>query len=127
MTLDKIPVGVSFGLGKDIAVNAIIGKPTLKEWTGCIDFVDDIFTSVELNLSFNMEYKMADTGLPSNIMFDSTKFVRPKPDQPFIAQIVSIDRDTNIASVSDKNNNPTIIDNHVNGCMTRVVTVNKQM
>ena len=92
-----------------------------------MDFVDDIFTSVELNLSFDMEYKMADTGLPSNIMFDSTGFVRPKPDQPFIAQIVSIDRDTNVASVSNKNNNHTVTDNHVNRCMTRVVTANKQM
>lgn len=58
---DKLPILLLFGLGKGVAVNAIIGEPTLKEWKGVIYFVRDCFTSIELILTFDMEYKMANT------------------------------------------------------------------
>ena len=37
-SVNKLPIFLSLGLGNEVAVNAIIGKPTLKEWKGCVDF-----------------------------------------------------------------------------------------
>ena len=45
-------------------MNEIIGKPTLKEWKGCVDLNNDTFTSDELMVQFDMEYKVVDAGLP---------------------------------------------------------------
>ena len=118
---------MSFGLGKDVAVKAIIEKPSLKKWKGCIDFAEDIFTSVELKLSFDMEYKMANAGLPNNKIFDSTSFVRPKSNQSTAVQVMSIHRESDLVSIPESNQGPTVIDKHMNRCMARVVTANKQM
>lgn len=52
--IDKLPNILSFGLGEEIAVNAIVVKVTLKEWTRCIYFVTYTFTSEELMLLFDM-------------------------------------------------------------------------
>ena len=49
-SIHKLPIILSFGLGNKVAVNAIIGKPTLKEWKGCVDFNNDTFISEELLL-----------------------------------------------------------------------------
>ena len=59
----KLPILLSFGWGNEVAVNVIIGKPTLKEWEDYVDFNNDIFTSEEMMLQFDMEYKVADSGL----------------------------------------------------------------
>ena len=76
--INKLPILLSFGLGKEVTANAITVKPTLKEWTRCVEFSRDVFTSEELRLSFDMSYKMANLGLPKDVIFDSTSFVRPK-------------------------------------------------
>ena len=47
-SIDKISILLLFGLGKEVAVNAIIGKPTIDEWKGCVDFTRDIFTRTEV-------------------------------------------------------------------------------
>ena len=70
-SIDKFLILLSFGLGNEVAVNAIIGKPALKESKDCVDFNKDIFTSEKLMLQFNMEYKVAYTGLPKNVIFDN--------------------------------------------------------
>ena len=45
-SVNKFPIFLSFGLGNEVAVNTIIGKPTLKEWKGCVNFNNDTFTSL---------------------------------------------------------------------------------
>ena len=49
-SVNKLPILLSFGLGNEVAVNTIIGKPTLKEWKDGVDFNNDTFTSEELIL-----------------------------------------------------------------------------
>jgi len=91
-SIDKLHILLSFGLGKEVAVNAIIGQPTLKEWKCCVDFARDIFTSEELQLLFDMSYKIADLGLPKDVIFGSTSVVCPKQQCTAGLHIVSIDR-----------------------------------
>ena len=120
---DGKQVSLSFGLGNEVAVNAIVGKPTLKAWKGCIDFSNDMFTSEVLRLSFAMEYKMADTGLPPTVMFDSTSFVRPKPNINIGAYVVSIDREDNSASTATSiTGDNTVTDCQIDGCLKRTVS-----
>ena len=63
-SVNNLPILFSFGLGNEVAVNAIIGKPMLKEWNGCVNFNNDTFTSDHLMVQLDMEYKVADAGLP---------------------------------------------------------------
>ena len=77
-SINNLPILLFFGLGKEVAVIAIIGKPTLKEQKECVDCSRVVFTSEELRLSSDMSYKMADMGLPKDVIFDSTSFVCPK-------------------------------------------------
>ena len=119
--VDKKPVTISFGLSNEVAVNAIVGKPTLKLWKGCIDFSTDTFTSEVLQLSFSMEYKMADTGLPSSVVFDSTKFVRPKAPDKVESYVLSIDMENSSATYDTTVTGNTVVEAEVNGCITRTV------
>ena len=118
---DNQPVTISFGLGNEVAVNAIGGKPTLKAWKGCIDFSTDTFTSEVLRLLFNMEYKMADTDLPDSVVFDSTSFVRPKIANKIGTYVLSIDRENNSATHNTTVTPDTVTELEVNGCLTRTV------
>ena len=74
-----IPVKLAFGLGAEVAVNAIIGLPTLKKWKATIDVGNDEFVSKLLDLAFPLHYHGADSGLPPSIKFTSEDFVRPRP------------------------------------------------
>ena len=120
-TIDNQPITLSFGLGNEVAVNAIIGKPTLKAWKGCIDFASNTFTSEALRLSFDMEYKMADSGLPKSVVFDSTGFVRPKTSGQIGAFVLSVDRETNSATYDTTLTSDTVTESQIDGCLTRVV------
>ena len=120
-----IPVYLSFGFCSDVAVNAIVGKRILKEWKGCIDFVGNIFTSEELMLSFDIECKMAYTGIPSDIVFDSTSCVRPRQENTAGAHIVSIDRNDNSATTHQMQSENIITEDIINGCITRTVKQGK--
>ena len=117
-----MPVLLSFGLGKEVSVNAIIGKPTLKEWKGCVDFARDIFTCEELRVSFYMKYQMADLGLSKDVLFDSANFIRPTSVSAVGAHIVSIDRNSNDATVDSSKISDVISDTHTGGVFTRTVT-----
>ena len=70
---------LAFGLGAEVAVNAIIGLPTLRKWKSSIDIGNNMFISALLGLSFPLFYEGADSGLPKNIDFKSEDFVRPRP------------------------------------------------
>jgi len=74
-----IPLKLAFGLGAEVAVNAIIGLPTLKKWKATIDVGNDEFVSKPLDLAFPLHFHGADSGLPSSIKFTSKDFVRPRP------------------------------------------------
>ena len=68
-----------------------------------------------------MEYKMADTGLPSSVVFDRTSFVRPKSSKKIGDFVLSDDRETNSATYDTTITADTVIESQVNGCLTRVV------
>ena len=128
-SVDKLPILLSFGLGKEIAANAIIGKPTLKEWKGCVDFNKGIFTSEELTLQFDMEYKAADAGLPKNVTFDSTQFIRPHTTFSAGEYIVSIDRGNTSATMHTESDitAATISGTHMYGSFTHSFTTPKHL
>ena len=109
-SIDKLLIHLSFGLENEVAVNAIIGKPTLREWRHCVDFARDIFISEELMLQFDMEYKVIDGGLPKDIIFDNTVYVRPRTMYSAGSHMVSIDRGDNSATINTESNDeaPTI-------------------
>ena len=67
-SVNKLPILLSFGLENEVAVNAIIGKRTLKEWKGCVDFNNDTFILEELLLQFDIEYKFTDAGLLKQLL-----------------------------------------------------------
>ena len=94
-----------------------------------MDFSKDIFISEELMLQFDMEYKVADAGLPKNIIFDSTGFVRPHSIYSTGAHIVSIDRGDNSTTVyTDSNDKAATISNtHMDGYFTRSITTLKTL
>lgn len=68
---------ISFGLGKSIGVNGIIGLPTLKDWGMILDVAGDRVFSTQLGLQWEMIYTNASRGLPDNVTFNHSDFVRP--------------------------------------------------
>ena len=80
-------------------------------------------------LQFDMEYKVIDTGLPKNVIFDSTGFVRPHTTLSTGAHIVSIDRGNNSATMHTESDNTaaTISGTHMYGCFTHSVTTPKHL
>ena len=69
---------LSFGLGHGIAVNGLIGLPTLRAWKMVIDLDDNKMYSKSMQLRWDMEFLDAARGLPSDVTFDPDQFVRPK-------------------------------------------------
>lgn len=76
--INNIPQTLSFGLGSSIAVNGLIGLPQLRKWKIVMDFDSNIAFSKNMKLSWTMEYVDAARGLPPQVDFDSSKFIRPK-------------------------------------------------
>lgn len=76
-SIDNTPQTISFGLGNSIAVNGLIGLPQLKKWKMILDFDTNTASSKNIKLSWIMEFVDAARGLPSQVHFDSSKFVRP--------------------------------------------------
>ena len=89
-----------------------------------MDFNNDTFTSEELMVQFEMEYKVSDAGLPKNVIFDNTGFVRPHTKCSAGAHIVSIDRGDNSATMKTESEATVAItsDTHVDGCFIRSIT-----
>ena len=79
---DGTMMTLSFGLGEDILVNAIIGLPTFREWQLVLDISENRVFSKMLNLSFDLSFQHAATGLPDNINFTKDDFVRPIRPNP---------------------------------------------
>lgn len=68
---------ISFGLGKSVGVNSIIGLPTLKDWGMILDIAGDRVFSTKLSLQWDMIYTNASCGLPKDVTFTHAEFVRP--------------------------------------------------
>jgi hypothetical protein len=66
-----------FGLGRGIAVNGLIGLPTLRAWKMVIDLDENRVYSKSMRLQWKMEFIDAARGLPSDVTFDPAQFVRP--------------------------------------------------
>ena len=71
------PITLSFGLGKAIKVNAIIGLPTFKQWKIILDLDTNRATSNHLGVYFDLCFQYAAQGLPPNVKFNVTNFIRP--------------------------------------------------
>ena len=68
------PVVISFGLGADVAVNSIIGLPTLRQWGGLLDFCSNKFVAPAINTGFPLLYEPTKQGLPPSITFSENHF-----------------------------------------------------
>lgn len=78
---DGSPVTVTIGLGDNVAVKVIFGKPLLKHWKADIRFSTDTLLAHALsNIEFPIEYSATDGKLPSGIQFTADNFVRPALD-----------------------------------------------
>ena len=82
---------LSFGLGAGVAVNTIIGLPTLRQWGSNIDLVSHMLTAPALQIRFKMQYEPTQLGIPKGITFDRKDFERPGPIRA-IALITNLDR-----------------------------------
>ena len=63
---------LSFGLGDSIAVNSIVGVPTIKSWKTVLDFTSDTLLVKGLNTEFLLVYEATKHGLPPGVEFLST-------------------------------------------------------
>ena len=68
---------LSFGLGKDVSVDAIIRKLTFKKWRANIGSDEDFLVSNKLNTRFALKYRIPNSVIPVNVKFGSKYFVRP--------------------------------------------------
>ena len=68
-------VVLSFGLGASVAVNSIVGIPTIKEWKFVMDLESNTLVACGINTEFLMHYKATKHGIPKGIVFNSTYFV----------------------------------------------------
>ena len=75
------PYILSIALGRDVAVNTILGIPDMhKDCLGSvIDIHDMRFNCKSISHNFRLFGGRADTGLPDNINFSSSDFIRPTP------------------------------------------------
>ena len=110
------PVTLSFGLGDDVTVNAIIGIPTFRAWKLILDISEDRAVSKLLNLFFDLDYKHAATGLPQGIKFERKDFVRPTRPNPIgkalVTRLTNIKTD-DIALPNTGNDKTTIVQDNM--------------
>ena len=55
---------LSFGLGVDVAVNYIVGLPTLRQWGRTLGFNTNKCVASKLNRQFSLHYEPTKQGLP---------------------------------------------------------------
>ena len=70
-------VQIKFFLGKYVAVNVIIGIPTLNKCKDSITFENNCLTSPLIQTKFPIIYKPANTGLTYSVTFDYKEFIQP--------------------------------------------------
>ena len=70
---------LSFGLGAGVAVNTIIGLPTLRQWGGSIDLGLNRLTAPALKIKFQLHYEPTKLEIPIGVEFERKDFIRPGP------------------------------------------------
>ena len=106
---------LSFGLKADVAVNSIIGLPTLRKWSGNLDFGNNVFVAPKFKRKFPIHYEPTTQGSPPSVIFDHGSFIRPskrnnKTAQAFMTNVQITLSDSNImqcARVAVNNNTNT--------------------
>ena len=68
---------LSFGLGADVAINYLIGLPTLRQWGGFFDFGNNNFVVSSVNTKFPLFYEPTKHGLSASVEFIDTNSNRP--------------------------------------------------
>ena len=63
-------VTLSFGLSVDVAVNSIVGLPTLRQWGGTLDFNTNKFVVTKFNRQFPLHYDPTKQGLPQLVSLE---------------------------------------------------------
>ena len=74
-----------------------------------------------------MSYKMANLGLPKDVIFDSTSFVRPKQQCKASAHILSIDGDNDSSETISSKTSLIVCDTHVDGWFLRSISTPKEL
>lgn len=114
--IDGSPLILSFGLGADITVNAIIGLPTLRQWGGDIVLSKNTFVAQKLRLEFPLDFKSANS-FPIPESFNPVRdFVRPRAPK-----VVRIQCDNVHLNDTLINKNSQVIDSMVDGVLQRRV------
>ena len=80
-----------FGLGAVVAVNTIIGLPTLRQWGSSIDLGLNMLTAPALKIKFQLHYELTKLGIPIGAEFERKDFIRPGPIRA-MALITNLDR-----------------------------------
>ena len=110
---DGTPTTISFGLGQGIAVNSIIGLPTLRQWGMNLCLGTGKMIAPALKTRFDIEYENAGNCLPKDVVFKMTDFVRPNSAaQPLSSPQASIhailddikNADAELVAISDDRN-----------------------
>ena len=116
---DGSPVIISFGLGKDVTVNAIIGLPTLRQWGGDIILSKNIFIAQSLNREFPLDFKSATSFSCPAEFVPERDFIRPQPKKVVRIQCDNIPH-TNLST----NIQPStaVTDSVIGGVLQRRVT-----
>jgi hypothetical protein len=92
---------LSFGLGSAVAVNAIIGIPTLKTWGCSICFISNVLQCTHIRKRLPLSYGVANMGLPSSVHFSTeTDFQRPR-QQTNVGRAFVISLDDDAAAMTD--------------------------
>ena len=112
---DGKPVILSFGLGKDVTVNAIIGLPTLRQWGGDIILSKNTFIAQNLNTEFPLDFKSANNFICPPEFIPTRDFIRPPSIAQVRMQCDNIPNDTIL-------DNATVIDSTISGVLQRRVT-----
>ena len=95
-------IKIEFGLGKEVAVNAIFDIPTLKERKASIIFGSNFLSSALLQTQFPLIYKPTNTGLPSSAAFKYKYFIQTRKvtssGQTLVMNMITDTPDININS-----------------------------
>ena len=127
----------SFGLGRDIAVNSIIGVPTIRKWGMSMCFMSNTITAHHIKVKFSTVYERSKNGLPPSVEFDPNEFIRPgdspttvatalvtnlsTQDQTAIAITDGCEDGALTATPSTAKPSTTITDDDTNGFLRRIV------
>ena len=109
---------LSFGLGDSVAVNSLIGIPTIKAWKSLLDFNTNTLIARSINTQFPLIYESTKHGLPPGIIFSPSDFIRPLPGsmQSVTALLTNLNSSAPSTSDTKKNmseNKHCIVTDHI--------------